>query len=101
CVSSSTQHGLITLLSEAMSRKSELYLVYNSAVKVVRLADNTEKEQIRADYEKQGFSPIGVYISFHNYKRTDMLKLYSALEYCLIGALNKGMNTSNAVQLKI
>lgn len=101
CLASEGSHGLITFLSWAMYEKTELFLVLDTATKVLRKATNQEQEQIKADYKRQAESSVGVYISFKNYLRTDMIKIYSALEYCTVGGLNKSMNLSNAIQLKI
>jgi hypothetical protein len=101
CLASEMSHGLITRLSKAMADKAELFLVYNpGGTGILRLATEDEKTQIRADYEKQASSTVGVFISFKNYSRTDFVKLYSALEYCTVGALNKQMNLAQAIQLK-
>jgi hypothetical protein len=100
CLKSSSLDGLITLLAKAMAAKNDLFLVYDKAVNVVRRATSAEQMQIRADYEKQASSPTGVYISFKNYDRTDMVRLYSGLEYCTVAALSKSMNLSKAIQLK-
>jgi hypothetical protein len=101
CLASETSHGLISLISLAMYHKADLFLVLDKATKVLRKATAPEEAQIRADYKKQAESSVGLFISFKTYLRTDMLRLYSALEYCTIGALNKSMNLSNAIQLKI
>lgn len=101
CVKSSTSDGLISLLSKAMAKKSDLYIVYDRAIGVVRTATSEEQAAIQADYSKSAKSSKGVYVSFKNYRRSDMVALYSALEYSTIGALNKTMNVSAAVQLKI
>lgn len=100
CVKSSKSDGLITMLAKAMARKSELYIVYDKAVKVIREADSEEKVKIQEDYRKAASSSTGVYISFKEYKRSDMVKLYSALGYFTISALHKSLNISAAVQLK-
>lgn len=100
CVKSSKADGLITLLSKAMTNKAELYLVYDRALDIIREATSEEQGAIQADYKKSAKSAKGVYITFYNYRRSDMVKLYSALEYCTISALNKTMNVSAAVQLK-
>lgn len=100
CVKSSASDGVITLLSKAMAKKSDLFLVYDSSVKVVREATSQERAAIDADYKKQATSTHGVFISFKNYRRSDMVKLYSALEYCTVSSLYKSMNISKAVQLK-
>lgn len=101
CVKSSKSEGLITLLAEAMSDKRDLFLVYDKAVKVLRLATPEERRKIEADYAAKASSSTGIYISFKNYVRSDMVKLYVGLEYCTIAALHKSMNLSKATQLKM
>jgi hypothetical protein len=101
CLASEKSFGLISLLAQAMYDKAELFLVFDPATKVLRKATSEEENQIKADYKKQAESSAGVYISFKNYLRTDMIRLYSALEYCTVGALNKSMGVSKSVQLKI
>lgn len=101
CIASENSQGLINMLVEAMFHKADLFIVYNPTLDLLRLATVNEKEQIRLDYKKNGSSSAGFYISFHNYKKTDILMLYSALEYCLISALNKTVNLSKAVQIKM
>lgn len=99
CLASEASLGLISLLAEAMESKGELFLVYKLGV--IRKATEEEKRQIEEDYKKMNSSSVGVYISFKNYSRTDMVKLYSALEFCTIQALNKSLNLSKAIQLKM
>ncbi len=101
CVKSNSPDGLITLLAKAMADKMDLFLVYEKAVKVLRTATSTETEQIKADYLEGGESAIGVFISFKNFTRSDMVKLYSVLEYCTVNALNKAMNLSKTIQIKM
>lgn len=101
CVANEAQDGLITLLAKAMTDKAELYLIYDQALKLIRIATQAEKDKIKADYKEKGESDLGVYITFKNYRRTDMLKIYSALDYCAVSALDKSMNLSKAVQLKL
>jgi hypothetical protein len=101
CVQSENNEGLITMLAQAMRDKSDLYLVYNPSTNVLRKADHVEKEIIRQDYIKQGESSAGVFISFTNYRKTDLLNIYSNLEYCILSSFNKVVNLSKAVQVKI
>lgn len=101
CVQSETSEGLVTLLVEAMLTKSDLFLVYVPSVNVLRKATEDEKREILNDYKERGESTNGVYISFKKYRRTDMLLIYSALEYCVIASLNKNVNLSKAVQFKM
>lgn len=98
---SESSKGLITKLSEAMADQSDLFLLYDKALKLLREPDQTERAQIEDDYRKQGRSKLGIYISFSGYRRSQMVKIYSALEYCVIGGLNKNVNLSNALLLKM
>jgi hypothetical protein len=101
CLQSENSFGLVTMLAKAMAEKKDLFLVYDRSVKLLRNATNAEAEQIKVDYKARGESAVGTYISFKNYTRTDMIKLYSALEYCTINALNKQMNLAKAIQVKM
>lgn len=101
CLASESSDGLVTLLAKAMTNKSDLFIVWDSGTGVIRKATAAEEKQIKDDYSKQGKSSAGVFVSFKNYKKSDLLKMYSALEYCTIGSLNKNMNISNAVQFKM
>jgi hypothetical protein len=107
CVQSETDKGLITLVAEAMTDKTELYLVYSPSTFTVRKADDTEKKAIQDGYKKKAErvklkgGNIGVYVSFKNYRRTEMLEIYSAFEHCILSSLNKSLNLSKAIQIKI
>ncbi len=101
CLQSNTNDGLISLLAIAMSDKQDLFIVYNKALGTLRKANSQESEEIRADYVKSGKSSKGVFVSFKNYRRSDMIKFYSAMEYNAIAALAKSMNLSKAIQFKM
>lgn len=101
CVQNESNEGLVTLLVRAMMQKGELFLVYNKAVGVLRPATYVEQQLIRTDYKDRGESATGVFISFRNYRRTDMLEIYSALEYCILSSLHKTVNIAKAVQIKM
>jgi hypothetical protein len=101
CLKSESSDGLITMLARAMTDKQDLFVVYDSGIGVLRRATSGESQQIKDDYAKQGESTVGVYISFKSYARTDLVKFYSALEYLTIASLNKSMNLSKAVQIKL
>jgi hypothetical protein len=101
CVQSDSADGIITLLADAMLGKAKLFLVYNKATKVVRRATANEATQIAADYEKSASSKIGIFISFEKFRLTDVLRIYSALEYCILSSLHKTVNIAKAVQLKM
>lgn len=99
CLANEANKGLITLIAEAMVYKKELVLTYQQ--KVLRQATKEEAQQIIDDYKKVGASALGVYLSFANYTKTDMLKIYSGMEYCVLNSLNKSMNLSKAIQMKM
>jgi hypothetical protein len=101
CVQSEASKGLISLLAHAMAFRQELFLVYSKALNVLRKATGPEVEQIRADYKKAGKSSVGVFISFSHYYKSELVALYSALEYCTLASLHKSMNLSVALQLKM
>ncbi len=101
CVQSQANQGLITLLATAMAEKQELFLVYSPSVGVIRKATFEEQAEIRKDYLAMSESKKGVYVSFKNYQRTDMLEIYSSFEYCVLASLNKTLNLAKATQLKI
>ncbi len=99
CLESESKKGLLSLLSEAMACKSELYLVYKE--NVLRLATNEEQVQIKADYLLKATSSVGTFISFRNYDRTELLTIFSSMEYQVLSSLNKTMNLSKALQFKM
>lgn len=101
CLASEKQEGLVTLVAKAMVMKQDLFLIFDRATKVIRKATQPEEQRIRDDYKARGESQLGVYITFKNYTRTDMVKFYSQLEYCAIGGLWKQSNISKAIQLKL
>lgn len=101
CVKSSNSDGLITLFAKGLSNKSELFLVYDKSIKVFRTATGEEIQQIREDYKKQAQSSVGVFISFKNNSRADMMKLYSGIEFNTICGLNKNINLATAIQFKM
>lgn len=101
CLKSENNHGLITLLAEAISNQQDLCLVYKKELSLVRKATPVESAQIKADYAKENKSKVGIYVSFANYDKALLVRIYSALEYCVVSALNKGMNISMALQIAI
>jgi hypothetical protein len=93
--------GLITLIANAMSTKGDLFLIYDEGISLLRLATPEEEEQIEADYVSKGSSDLGIYVSFEYYQKSDMVKIYSAMEYCVIASMNKMMNLSKSIQYKM
>lgn len=101
CVKSASQDGLITLVAKAMTEKADLYLVYAKDVDLIRKADSAEQAQIEADYRLKNKSTVGFFITFKNMTLTEMIKFYSAIEYCTVGGLYKAQNLSNAIQIRV
>lgn len=101
CLKSSSSDGLVTMLAKAMADKRDLFLVYEKAVNVVRTATSAEESLIRADYQKQAKSTVGIYISFKNFTRSDMVKFYLGIDYCTVGGLYKSANLAKAIQFKV
>ena len=100
CLQSEASHGLVSLLADAMTTQTDLFIVYVPSVNLVRKATTEEQKIIEADYKKSGTSKAGVFVSFKKYRRTEMLTIYSAFEWCVLGSLNKTLNLSKAIQIK-
>lgn len=101
CLANENSKGIVSLLSTAMYERTDLYLVYDKALKFARLANQAERAKISEDYKKQAYSSVGVYVSFKDFKKTSILKLYSVFEYLTICSLHKSMNLSKAMLIKI
>lgn len=107
CLANEIKDGLVTMLAKAMANKQDLFIVYFASLKLIRLAKDTEIVEIKEGYKKNG-EPVkvedggtGIFVSFRNYDRTDMVKFYSALEYCALTGLWKQSNASKSLQIKI
>lgn len=93
--------GLITMLATAMTEKKDLYIVFKQSIGVIRKATFEEQAIIKVDYEKDSKSSTGIFVSFKHYRRTEMLRIWSEFEWCLLGGMNKQLHLSQAVQIKI
>lgn len=100
-VESENNEGLVTLIATAMADQTELFIVYKPSIGVIRKATREEQDLIKKDYEKSGKSELGVFVSFKRYKRTSMLKIWSEFEFCLLAGMNKQLNLSKAMQIKV
>jgi len=105
CLASEVPDGLVTMLAKAMAEKQELFIVYIKNLKLIRKATAEETSLIREGYKKKAEpvkvdGGIGIYVTFKNFKKVDMIRFYSALEWCSVGGLWKASNLSNAIQLK-
>lgn len=103
CLAGEQDFGVVTMLAKAMSIKGDLVVIYDSGTDVLRKPTAEEDRQIKASI-KDGKTELpkgALSVSFKDYKRTDMLKIYSVFEYLAISGLNKNMNLANAVQIKV
>lgn len=71
-VQTNANEGLITLLARAMSDKTDLFIVYSPSTQVIRKATQDEEAKIRQDYKTQAKSSAGVWVSFKNYRRSEI-----------------------------
>ncbi len=101
CLKSESSRGLLHLLARAMTFSESLFVVYDEALGVIRLATGDEQAQITKDYQASNESSVGVYINFTHFRKSMLVRLYSALEYITISSLNKAMNLSTAIQFKM
>lgn len=99
CLGSEASKGLITLLAEAMTNRKEIAIVYKE--KVIRIATPEELKQIQADYKTQASSKVGILVSFEHYTRSEMLEVFSGMEYAALASLHKTMNLAKATQVKV
>lgn len=107
CLASEKQDGLVTLVAKAMVAKGELFLVFYPATNLVGKANQSDEQKIREAYKTKA-EPVsldagatGIYLTFKNFVKSDMVQFYSALEYCAVGGLWKQGNLSKAIQIKI
>lgn len=105
CMASDVSDGLVTMLAKAMSEKQDLFIVYIKSLKLIRKATAEETSLIREGYKKKAEpvkvdGGVGIFVTFRNFKKADMVKFYSALEWCSVGGLWKQANLSQAIQLK-
>jgi len=92
----------LTLIAESMYLRTELFLVFDSTV-VVRQATPEEQSRIRESYKDPTSPPVknAVYVNFKEYKVTELLKVYSSMEYTALSKLDKDLNFSKALQVGI
>lgn len=91
--------GLISLLAEAMTKKDEAAIVYDSGV--ARLAKIDEATQIKADYKKTASSSSGVLVDFKNYYLTDLILGYMSIIYDIMDSMNTQVGLAKSLQVKI
>lgn len=95
---SNAQYGTITLISNAMTLKKELILVYDSGI--VREATTEEADEIKKAYVA-GQKANGVYMNFQKYTLTDILRVYMSLIYDIMSGAKVNLGLAKALQMKI
>lgn len=101
CVQTEASLGVISLLAEAMTDRRDLYLVFIPSAPLVRKATPSEEAQIKDAVKAKKELKNMVHISFTKYEKTTLLRIYSEFEYCILGSLNKTLNLSKAIQIKV
>ena len=98
-ISTEMPQGLISIVADAMYRRSKLYLVYKAGV----VSSATQEEQkIIDDKIKNGQKLKNeVLIDLKNFDNTDLLRVYSEILYKALETSNAGMSMSQSVILKM
>lgn len=98
-ISTEMPFGLISLVVDAMYRRSKIYLVYKAGV--VSKATQDEQQAIDEKIKNGQELKNEVAIDFKNFDTTDLLKVYASILYKALETANTGMNMSQSVILKI
>lgn len=101
CLQSETNKGLVSMLAEAMVQKKELFMVYNDKLGTLREATSDEQTKIKDAYKTGKGSTEGVYVSFKNFTKSDLIRFYSIIEYCMVAGLYKTSNVARSLQFKM
>ncbi|MDR3112767.1 MAG: hypothetical protein LBU09_00140 [Endomicrobium sp.] len=96
---SNTGTGIITKISKAMAKKSELFWIYKS--EVLRDADAAEAQAIQNAFNEGKEYKDGFWFSLKEYTLTDILKVLYSFQYVILSATYTGINVSKAIQVKI
>jgi hypothetical protein len=100
CIVTDVPNGLISLVVDAIIYKKDLFLVYKKGENVLRRATPLEERDIK-DKSKTGDLSAGVWVSFKNYDKVDILRTYTEIEFCVMQSLYKSVNLARAIQIKI
>lgn len=92
--------GVLTLLSEAMIRRTTVYLHYDEVTGVARRATGEEQARILADYQRQARSDEGVLCNFNRFDKADLVKMYLGLLYGALEAMNTQTGLARALKFK-
>lgn len=92
--------GVLTLISEAMIRRTTVFIHYDETTGVARRATGEEQSQILKDYQEKASSEAGIMCNFNRFDKADLVKLYLGLLYGALEAMNTQTGLSRALKLK-
>lgn len=101
CLQSETNKGLVSLLADAMATKKDLFLIYSKELGTLRLADTAEQDRIKASYASGKPVDGELFVSFKNHTKSDLIRFYSIIEYCMTAGLYKQSNVAQSLQFKM
>lgn len=101
CLQSETNKGLVSLLADAMAGKKDLFLIYSAKLGTLRQADQSEQSRIKEAYGKGQAVDGELFVSFKNFTKSDLIRFYSIIEYCIVSGLYKQANVAQALQFKM
>lgn len=96
---SGSPYGLISLIAQAMTKKQEVAIIYDSGV--VRLATYDEKAKIKKDYVANASSSLGILLDFRQYDLTDLALEYMTMIFDILSSMNTQVGLAKALQVKI
>lgn len=92
--------GVLSLLSEAMIRRTTVYIHYDKTSGVARRATGEEQAKILSDYQRQAYSDTGVLCNFNRFDKADLVKMYLGLLYGALEAMNTQTGLARALKFK-
>jgi hypothetical protein len=101
CLQSQTNKGLVSLLADAMAGKKDLFLIYKPDLGTLREATSDEQNRIKDAYSKGQAVEGELFVSFKNYTKSELIRFYSIIEYCIVAGLYKQANVAQALQFKM
>lgn len=101
CLQSETSKGLVSLLADAMAGKKDLFLIYSKQLGTLREATSDEQSKIKDAYSKGNAVEGELFVSFKNFTKSDLIRFYSIIEYCIVSGLYKQANVAQALQFKM
>lgn len=102
------KNGTIPLIARAISRRTKIYLVYDSTVGLTREANTEEQKEIIKKYDSQNNKvskldrgKYGIALDFTDYELTLLVRCYMSLIYSVMSSANTQVKLSESIQIKI